>query len=237
MSTFTSTFTASNGAQTKTLAHTFNVQAATAGISYVAGTTTAGSSTGIPLPAAVQAGDLLYLNYISAVAPTVPSGSTAIVADNVPFSSLHMGTYGYFLTSTDIAAGSVAWASGSSSSESAIDFYRGVHASIVDVKSALAIATSVPHPQTLTASGVTTTVPGDMLVFTGFLRSNGSLAGTFTTATSFTKAIDNVANGSRSLTTQYQSQAGAGATGSVSTQFDNNNTASWAAILVALKPA
>lgn len=237
MSTFTSTFTASNGTQSKTLVHDFNVTAAPAGISYVGGITTSGASTSIPLPAACQASDLLYLNYISSVTPTAPAGSTAIVADNVPFSSLHMGLYGYFLTAADITAGSVAWNSGSSSSASAIDFFRGVHASIVDVQSPFAISTSDPHPQTPTADSITTAVNGDMLVFSGLVRTNGGIAGTFTTAPGFTKGAENVASGNRSITTQYQTQAAVGATGSVSCSFENNNTGSWAAILVALKPA
>jgi hypothetical protein len=76
-----------------------------------------------------------------------------------------------------------------------------------------------------------------MLVFTGILRSNGSVAGTFTTASGFTVAVNNTASGSRSLTVQYQAQATAGAVSGPSSVFSNSNTAAWAANLVALKPA
>jgi hypothetical protein len=89
----------------------------------------------------------------------------------------------------------------------------------------------------LSAAGITTTVNGDMLVFTGLVRSNGGASGTFTLASGFTDAVDNIANGSRSLTVQYQAQTTAGAVSGPSSVFANSNTADWAANLVALKPA
>jgi hypothetical protein len=237
----TSTFGATGGSVGATpLVHAFNVTAASTGVIPV-GTPAAlsGPGSSIPIPSGCQAGDLMLLSYISNVAPTMPTGSTAIVADAVtwtPTFTNHTGSYGYFLTSADITAGSVAWTNNAFTAATA-SFWRSVHASIVDVQSALNKATTVAPPQTLSAAGITTTVNGDMLVFTGILRSNGSVAGTFTTASGFTVAVNNTASGSRSLTVQYQAQATAGAVSGPSCTFNNGNTAAWAANLVALKPA
>lgn len=64
MSTFASTFTASNGTQSKTLVHEFNVQAAASAsiIEMVQGSwTTAGGTGDIPFTNAVQAGDRVVI--------------------------------------------------------------------------------------------------------------------------------------------------------------------------------
>lgn len=235
MSTFTSTFTASNGTQSKTLVHEFDVTAAASNVTLVGPCTpTYGAISSIALPAGCAAGDTLLIVYHAGNSGTItpPSGSTTIIADAVYTSGRHVRVYGYPLTSTDVAAGSVSLSVSSYAITAAV--FRGVNvASMVDVMGTFNTL-SGNRPVIITANGITTTTSGDMLIFIGAVASSGGAIGTFTAPSGYS-SVNNTGNSSYATILAYQSQATAGATGAVSAQFSNNNFGTSGGVLVALK--
>ncbi|HET9817700.1 MAG TPA: hypothetical protein VFP92_00860 [Rhodanobacteraceae bacterium] len=110
MTTVISTFTASNGTQSKTLVHDFNVAAAASAPTFVAG---AGDYpypgvSSIPLPAGCQAGDEVVIcgNSASTSNAISVTGGTQWLAAVKLNGSKYLTVYTYTLTATDIANGS-----------------------------------------------------------------------------------------------------------------------------------
>jgi hypothetical protein len=195
---------------------------------------TYGAISSIALPPGCAAGDTLLIVYHAGNSGTItpPSGSTTIIADGVYTSGRHVRVYGYPLTSADVTAGSVSLSVSSYAITPAV--FRGVNvASMVDVLGTLNTL-SGNRPVIITATGVTTTKPGDMLIFVGAVASGGGAIGTFTPPSGY-GSVNNTNNSSYATILAYQPQAIAGATGDVSAQFSNNNFGTSGGVLIALK--
>jgi hypothetical protein len=111
MTTVTSTFTASNGTQSETLVHEFNVTAAAGAPTFVGGASDyvyPGVSS-IPLPAGCQAGDEVMISGESSASSNAISfaAATQILAPTKVNGTKYLAAYAYTLTATDIANGSI----------------------------------------------------------------------------------------------------------------------------------
>lgn len=213
MSTFTSTFTASNGTQSKTLVHTFNVTAAPSAIAKVGTPVIFTATSGnLPLPTGCQAGDVLVIANRGATMPA-PSGFTTLLAKtNYGTSGRQSAIYAKALTATDISNGYITVSSNSNTCTAVA--YRGVDNTTLTNAIGTLNTGQNGTPVTMTASSITTTVDGCMLLFFGMPDQNASTSGTFTSPTGYTDVADNL-TGFRANTIASLLQTTHGATGDV----------------------
>lgn len=127
MTTVTSTFTASNGTQSETLVHDFNVQAAPAGISLVDVGSNVGSGTTVTLgvPITVSAGDtiLAVLSARQGATNTGPSGFT-LLDDYIAVASTSMSEILVYFKTADGTETSVGATSARSSNNAALQVWK-----------------------------------------------------------------------------------------------------------------
>lgn len=238
---FSASFAATNGTQSASYAWSGSVNAG--------GITITGSSTfygnlfsTLPVPAGAAAGDLMVIAGFAtsnSVGITPPTGSTQFYSQIFgPSGQRNAHAWGYFLTATDITNGHVSFTTTTSyNMGGVIGTYRGVHASMTDVIGTPGSSSVAANPIPISAPGITTTAPNDLILFHGAAFSGGAKVGTFTVATGFTDQIDQLNVGSLSNTLQTMAAPTAGAIGAASSTFSNTNAGTYCGILIALKAA
>lgn len=198
--------------------------------------------TTLAIPSGAQAGDFMFIGAQSFSTATVtpPSGSTTFVTTTFYVSTAtKVATgYGYFLTSTDITNGYVPFTTTTTHNVSGcVGIFRGVNASMADVSGTPGATTTTHNPVNITAPGITTLTANDLVLFFAAITTGGGVAGTFTTATGFTKLVEQLGSGNNSQTLQTMQEATPGAIGNAFSTFDNGNSGSYGAFLIALKAA
>jgi hypothetical protein len=213
------------------------VTAAASAITFVGATTFAATSGNMTLPAGCVAGDVVIFSYQGAGMPA-PVGAGGTAATLVAWAKLAASTRGasafaLALTATDITNGYIPLTSNSNTVTAAV--WRGVKTAAMTNVVGATNDTAASNPAVITASSITTTVDGCMLVFLGWVDANQSSSGTFTSPAGFTDAQDNLAP-FRNNTMAYQLQTTHGTTGSVTGSYQA--TGSWPArgVLIALNP-
>lgn len=233
MGTFTSTFTASNGAQSNTLVHAFSV---TQAAQYVGVTQVFMGSGNVTLPAGSVADDVLLLwAYGSSSRMSQPTGGATLLPYTSFNGSQYVALFTYTLTAADISNGYLAITVANASTYLQMIVFRGVDgATPADVVSALASGAST-DPASVTVPSLNTNNVVEILVFLGVVRMVATTAGTFTYPAGFTSILDSPSSGVSLQSTSYKQQAAAGATGDMTLSFENGSAGTSGGIVVALK--
>lgn len=125
MGTFTSTFTASNGTQSKTLAHVFNVNAASVSLVPVGSDANSGTTVNMSVPITVSAGDtiLAVLSARQGATNTGPAGFT-LLDDYIAVSSTSMSEILVYSKTADGTETSVAATSSRTSNGAGLQVWK-----------------------------------------------------------------------------------------------------------------
>lgn len=230
MGTFTSTFTAGNGAQSDTLVHAFSVTQAG---QYIGVTQALTGSGNVTLPVGSVSGDVLLLwAYGTASRMSQPAGGATLLPYTSFNGSQYVALFTYTLTATDISNGYLAITVANASTYLQMIAFRGVDGA--DVISALASGAST-DPASVTVPSLNTNNVVEILVFLGVVRMAATTAGTFTYPAGFTSILDAPSSGVSLQSTSYKQQAAAGATGDMTLSFENGSAGTSGGIVVALK--